>query len=185
MRNDKYRAIAALAMMALSVSLHAETQDPQGAVGTSGDLARVQANRIMFIGKAAMLDAEANYQSKLPASVAGMADQSVGVPTLTRLIGVNGIVFGRFQYADGTAVERAVGEKIPGDFTIVHLWPEKAGGELRAKNGKIIAVGSSQAGVAAPAPAPTPMATALPPAIAYGQANPSGVVVPSINGVQR
>lgn len=99
----------------------------------------------------------------------------MSVPTLTNLIGANGIVFGHFQYADGTAVDRAVGEKIPGDFTIVHLWPEKASGELRDRHGKIIVVGSSQTGSAVPSPAPT--ANAL-----GGQA---GSFVPSINGAQR
>ncbi|CAG9230018.1 exported hypothetical protein [Paraburkholderia tropica] len=187
MRNVKVRAIAALSMTAISVSLHAETQ---AQAATVGDLARVQADRIMFIGKAALLDAEANYQSKLPASGAGAGvERSVDVPTLTRLMGVNGIVFGSFQYADGQTVERAVGDKIPGDYTIVHLWPEKASGELRDKHGKIIAVGSSQVGVSAPVPAVATaaplMATPLPPAIAFGQATPSGAVVPSINGVQR
>ncbi|MCA8270704.1 hypothetical protein [Burkholderia vietnamiensis] len=183
MQSAKYRAISAVVLTVAMASVHAESK-PAADVATARDLAKIQADRMMYAARTALLEAQSAYEAKVPAVAAvGAVAQSVGVPTLTRIIGVNGIMFGRFQYADGTAIERAVGEKIPGDFTVLHLWPERAAGELRDKGGKIITVGSSQTASLSAARAQSPAAGT--PAQFIGGQMPSPMYVPSIGGIQR
>lgn len=185
MRNAK-PYLAGLALAAFTLPLHAENMNAPTDIPTVLDLAREQSQKLLFKARADRLDAEENYRSKLPASNMPGMPPGQDAPSLRYVVAVNGIPYATFVYADGSTIERPVGGKIPGGFTVLQLSPEKMTAELQpdAKGSKPVTVGAAQ--MTAPrAAAPAPAPAAQQPTQAPANYVPSYLRVPSITNVNR
>lgn len=138
MRKNKFSCLSFLVFMFAATGAQAAD------VSTVGDLAKITADTIMFNAEAARDQAQRALASAQGSSGNPMADDNE-LPNLRQIIEVNGIATGDFVYAGDVRVEKGIGDKLPGGYTVLHLWPDKLSGELKDKNGKIIPIGMSNA----------------------------------------
>lgn len=164
-------AVMAAAMMIAISSAHAEPGTAQadvaepagatesrqpGAVGTVGELDRIQSRTLLLQAKSAMATAQAAFSSASGGLMGAEGGENAPLPSVAGVYGANGKRMAELVYPDGRSVDASVGMALPGGVTVTHVDAHQV---LVSRAGKRIPLGMSGA------PLQTPSAPTAPAAV--------------------